>query len=151
MSLAWLTHWVWLGLAALLAAAETLVPGVYMIGLAAAALVTGGLTWGLGLGWAAQLVLFAVLSIVAVLAGRAILKRRPTQTETPVLNRRSSAMVGLEFALQEPIVDGRGHVRVGDSPWAVTGHDMPQGTRVRVIRVDGNHLVVEALAAAPDG
>ena len=146
MSLAWMTHWVWLGLAALLAAAETLVPGVYMIWLAAAALVTGGLAWALGLGWAAQLLAFAVLSIIAVLLGRAILKRQPPASESPGLNRRAAAMVGMEFILGEPIVDGRAHVRVGDSSWVVRGPDLPAGTRVRVAQVDGNYLVVEPLA-----
>ena len=43
----------------------------------------------------------------------------------------------------EPIENGFGKVRVGDSLWRDTGGDAAAGTRVRVTGVDGVVLVVE--------
>ena len=39
---------------------------------------------------------------------------------------------------------GEGRIRVDDSSWRVTGPNQPAGAAVRVVRVDGATLVVEA-------
>ncbi len=80
-----------------------------------------------------------------MLAGRA-LTRRPGEEprDRPALNRRGEALVGRVFTLEEPIRDGAGRVRVDDSSWRVQGPDLPSGASMRVVRVDGATLVVEA-------
>jgi hypothetical protein len=45
--------------------------------------------------------------------------------------------------LEEPIENGFGKVRVGDSLWRVKGGDAAAGTRARVTGTDGFVLVVE--------
>jgi hypothetical protein len=42
------------------------------------------------------------------------------------------------------IENGVGRARVGDSEWRVQGPDLPVGSRVRALSVNGNTLVVEA-------
>ncbi|MCG8379509.1 MAG: NfeD family protein, partial [Proteobacteria bacterium] len=58
-------------------------------------------------------------------------------------NRRGEQYVGRIFTLEEPIVNGVGKVKVDDSTWKVMGVDMPAGTKVRVLSVDGTILNVE--------
>ena len=63
-------HWLWLLAAVLLGIAELIVPGVFLIWIAAAAAGTGLLTLLFGVGVAFQFLLFALLSIASVYAGR---------------------------------------------------------------------------------
>ena len=67
-----------------------------------------------------------------------------TAGDVPNLNRRSRALVGQVLTLDAPIVGGEGRVRIGDSSWRVIGPDLPLGRSVRVVRVEGATLVVEA-------
>ena len=43
----------------------------------------------------------------------------------------------------QPIEGGRGRVRIDDAFWTVEGADLPLGTRVRVIAVNGMTLKVQ--------
>ena len=51
--------------------------------------------------------------------------------------------VPIFIALNEPIVNGRGKLRVDDTVWKVEGADCPAGVQVRVTGVDGVMLRVE--------
>ena len=62
----------------------------------------------------------------------------------PFLNRRTAALVGREFTLENPIIDGTGTVRIDDTIWRVAGPDAPAGSRVRVVQADGASLTVAA-------
>lgn len=138
-----MTHWMWFIAASVLAIMEIVAPGIFMIWLAMAAAVTGLATFALGLGWQMQLVVFAILAVVAVFAGRNFLRRNPVTTDDSGLNRRAERLVGEVVHVVEPIVDGRGKVQVGDSPWLAAGADAPVGARVRVVSVKGSTLNVE--------
>jgi membrane protein implicated in regulation of membrane protease activity len=46
--------------------------------------------------------------------------------------------------LDEPIVNGRGKVRIDDTLWTVSGSDRGKGEWVKVTAVDGTRLIVEA-------
>lgn len=142
-----LSYWVWLIAAVVLGAAEIFLPGAFMIWLAGAALVTGIITAVVAPGWEAQFSLFAVLSILAIVAGRVWLKRHPIQTEDTGLNRRGDRLIGEVFAVCEAIQDGQGKVMIGDSPWLAQGPDAAAGSRVRIIAVHGTTVTVEPAAA----
>ena len=62
----------------------------------------------------------------------------------PPLNRRAQSLVGSVFTLDAPIGGGSGRVRVDDLSWRVVGPDAAAGASVRVVRVEGATLVVEA-------
>lgn len=91
----------------------------------------------------AQLVLFGILSIVAVLAWRKYREVHPPLSDQPLLNQRGQQYTGRIFTLDQPIVNGVGKVQVDDSTWRVKGPELPAGTPVRVLGVDGVVFVVE--------
>lgn len=141
MEIAWWSWWV-LGFGLLIL--EMLLPtGFILLWVGAAAVAVGALAWlAPSLNGEAGLVLWAVLSGVALIAWRRF-KPVATDNDKPTLNRRGHSYVGRNFTLQEPVVNGVGKLRVDDSQWRITGPDVPAGTQVRVIEVDGTTLKVE--------
>ena len=139
-------HWVWLAIGLILAAAEMAVPGVFLIWLAGAALITGVLSWLLPIGLPIQIVIFAVLAIVAVFAGRRYLRDNPVEAADPKMNRRGARLVGETAVVTQAIEGGTGRVHHGDSEWLARGADAAPGTRVRITGSDGAVLLVEPVA-----
>lgn len=136
-------HWAWLALGLFLAVAEIVVPGVFLIWLAGAAIVTGLLAWSLPLSLALQIVIFAVLAIVAVFSGRRFLRAHPVEGADPLMNDRGGRLVGETVVVTSTIVGGTGRIRYGDSEWLARGPDAEPGTRMRVTGHDGTVLLVE--------
>jgi membrane protein implicated in regulation of membrane protease activity len=58
------------------------------------------------------------------------------------LNRRAEQLIGGRYVLIEAIVNGRGKARVGDGQWLVSGPDLPEGSTVEVVAVEGTTLKV---------
>jgi inner membrane protein len=136
-------HLHWLAIGLLLAAAEIAVPGLFLIWLAGAAIVTGMLTWFLPIGVPLQIVIFAVLAIVSVFTGRRYLRGNPVQGVDPRMNDRGARMVGETVVVTHAIDGGAGKVKAGDSEWLAKGPDAEPGTRMRVTGHDGVVLIVE--------
>lgn len=136
-------HWAWLAIGLILAAAEMAVPGVFLIWLAGAALITGVAAWLLPIGLPLQIVIFAVLAIVAVFTGRNYLRRNPVVEADPNMNRRTARLVGQTAVVTQAIEGGTGRVHHGDSEWLASGPDLAPGTRVRITGSDGAVLSVE--------
>lgn len=136
--------WAWLVAGVVLIGLETLAPGVFLIWFGIAAVVTSLADWFFDLSWQSGLVLFALLAVASVVAGRALTYRAGDEPDaaTP-LNRRAQSLVGRVFRLDRPIEAGEGRVRVDDSVWRVTGPDLATGASVRVTGVDGATLLVE--------
>lgn len=140
--IAGLGAWAWIILGVLFVGLELIGPGIFFLWLGLAAIATGLVDGAVGLSWQASALLFAVLSVAAVLVGRSV-SRPDVHREADTLNRRGEALVGRLFTLETALAGGEGRVRVGDSSWRVTGPDLPAGASVRVVRVDGATLVVE--------
>lgn len=141
--------WNWMILGAVLLALEILLPGVYLLWLGIAAILTGTLSFQLAdaafWGWQVQVVVFLVLSVASALVGRRFFPANGSEdTDRPLLNQRGLQLVGRTAMLEEPLVEGRGRIRLGDTLWLISGPDLPVGTRVRVIGADGGVLTVEA-------
>lgn len=136
-------HWAWLSIGVLLAAAEIVAPGFFLVWLGAAAIVTGIVAWIVPIGVPIQLAIFAVLAIVALYAGRKWLRDNPITTTDPLLNQRGGRLVGEVLTVTKAIEDGRGRAKVGDGEWPVRGPDTAEGSKVRVVSADGGVLVVE--------
>ncbi len=142
-------HYLWWILALLLITGEILLPGYFLLWIGLAAAAMGVLLWLLpALGLLAQAVLFALLALVAcVLYARFLrprLERRAPGDER--LNRRGEQMIGQRYVLCEAIVNGRGKAQVGDGQWLVSGPDLPLGSTVQVLAVEGTTLQVRAAA-----
>jgi membrane protein implicated in regulation of membrane protease activity len=140
-----LTHlewWHWMVLAVILAAAETMLPGAVAIWFAASAAFIGMLLIFIPIPWQLQLIGFAVLGVVAMLAYLNYRKKNPDKDEQPNLNQRGVQYVGSELVLVEAIEQGQGRARLGDGVWKVEGPELPAGARVRVTGVRGAILTV---------
>lgn len=138
-------HWFWLTLGLVLMVGEMTIPGVFLIWLAGAALITGVAAWALPIGLALQVVLFAVLAMVSVFMGRNYLRRNPIESADPMLNDRGGQAVGETVVVTQVIESGQGRVKLGDSEWLAKGPDAEPGTRMRVTAHEGVVLKVEHL------
>ncbi|MCC4607557.1 NfeD family protein [Xanthomonas campestris] len=141
-------HWdvvVWAVLALLLIAAETLVPGAFLLwmGIAAAAVCLLVLAMP-GMSLLVQIVAFVLLSFVSVQVYRSWFRGKGRQSDRPLLNRRAEQLIGRRVLLDQPIHDGRGRAKVDDAFWVVSGPELPAGAPVRIVGVDGMTLLVEA-------
>ncbi len=136
-------HWAWLIAAVVLAIAELLAPGFFLIWLAAAALLTGLVTLLLGLAVPGQVILFAVSAVTAVYAVRRWLRANPIVSSDPLLNDRAGRLIGEQVLVVEAISGGGGRVRVGDGVWNARGPDTASGAWVRIVGIDGAVLRIE--------
>lgn len=141
--------WLWLIGAALLAATELAVPGVFLVWIAGAALVTGLVTFVTGVDLPIQLILFGLLSIAMVVVGRRVYEAAPHSSTDPLLNDRAARLIGETVTVVTPISAGEGRVKVGDGVWSARGPDAAAGARVRIIRTEGSCLIVEPAEALP--
>jgi membrane protein implicated in regulation of membrane protease activity len=134
----------WAAVALLLMAAETLAPGAFMLwmGFAAAAVFVGVLLLP-GIPVLAQVAAFIVLSFVSIQIYRRWFRKAGRQSDQPLLNRRAAQAIGLVAPLDQAISGGRGRIKLGDAFWEVEGPDLPAGTPVRVVAVDGMTLKVQ--------
>jgi membrane protein implicated in regulation of membrane protease activity len=139
-----LVFWYWWALAAALLVAEMLLPGVVFMFLAIGAFASGlVLLVASDASLEFQLVVFSIFSVLSAVGLRPYLKRLQHKTADATLNARGEAMVGKVFVLDQPILAGRGRVKLGDGSWIVTGPDMVAGAKVRVAAVSGTELKVE--------
>ncbi len=136
--------WAWFVAGLVLLALELVVPGGYFLWLGSAGLVTGLLSFIPGLTWPWQVSIFGLLAIVIVVGWTLVTRNRKEKTDNPFLNRRAERFVGHEAVIDEPIRDGIGRLKLGDSVWRIAGPDLAAGQRVRVVGADGAVLKVEA-------
>lgn len=135
--------WAWLGVAAVLLAAELVTGSGYLLWPSASAAVVAGLAF---LGWPAglipQLLLFAVLTVASTYAARRWWPRRAAEEGGSTLNDAAGRLVGREGEA----VAGGGRVFVDGAEWvaeAEGGRPLASGERVRVLAVlDGARLRV---------
>lgn len=142
-----INNYGWWLVALILIAAEMIAPGYFLLWIGLAAGVMGLVALILpGLSVLAQVLIFGALAIASCWGYwtfiRPLAEHRDDQ---PLLNRRGAQMVGQRFVLSEPIVNGRGKVRVGDGSWLAEGPDLPAGSEVEVVAVDGTTLSVRAV------
>lgn len=139
-----LTFWHWWILGAVLVMLEILAPGVFLLWLGVAAIIVGIVAVAVPtMGWEVQAVLFAVIAVASVYLAWRLLGRNKETTDHPDLNRRGRELIGRSFTLAEPIVQGRGRLKVGDSLWVIAGPDLAAGAAVKVVDLDGTVLKVE--------
>lgn len=136
--------WHWWALAVVLVVGEILLPATFFLFLSVGAAVTGLVLLIVpSMSLEIQLLIFAVGSGAALAGLRPFLAARTHARGLHKLNNRAASLVGQILVLDEPIVAGRGRVRVGDGSWSVHGPDMAAGFKVRVVSVDGATLKVE--------
>jgi len=136
-------YYVWLLTGLALCAAETLVPGAFLIWIGAAGLILGSIEFFAPMSLTVQLLGFAALVVALVFVGRRVYGSLDSVGPSLPMSR-AHALLGREFFLDEAIVRGFGCIRVDDSVWRVAGEEMPKGTKVRVVAIeDGSAMRVE--------
>ncbi len=140
---------LWLIGGVLLLILEIMAPGFFLVFIGAAAMATGAFTLLFDLGTPAQLALFALYAVIAVMVGRRFYANRNSDSSDPLLNDRAGRLVGKLVTVVEAVDDHGGRVRVGDSEWSARGGPAAAGDRVRITGIDGNCLSVEAERILP--
>lgn len=136
--------WYWLIAAVIMIVIEMLLPAAYFLWMGISAFIVGLLLFAIPtIPVLIQVIIFGVLSVVTLVLYKKHKKANPTVNDEPNLNRRGEQYVGRIFTLDEAIVNGVGKVKVDDSTWKVRGSDMPAGSKVRVMSVDGTIFNVE--------
>ncbi|MBN8728222.1 MAG: NfeD family protein [Xanthomonadales bacterium] len=139
-----MNHYGWWILALLLIAAEVVAPGYFLLWIGIAAALMGVLTWlAPALPILAQAIVFALLSLATCLVyWKYIRPRAEVRDDQPLLNRRGQRMVGRCVIVCEAIVNGRGKVKVGDGEWLAEGPDLPVGSEVEIVALQGTTFTV---------
>ena len=140
-----LTVWHWFGLAAILSILEvTLGASFFLLWFALSAVIIAIILMLMPtLGWQYQLLIFAIGSLASISFWAMRLKNTSMKTNISTLNRRSEQYLNRVFTLAEPIINGRGKIKVDDSFWIVEGPELALGKRVRVIDINGLILKVK--------
>ena len=137
--------YIWLILAAILGIGEIIVPGVFLIWIAAAAAITGILTFAVGLLPALQFGIFAILCVAAVFLGRKWYLERGASIEDPLLNDRSARMIGQSAIVTQDVDAHQGRVKVGDSEWPARGDLIKKGKSATIVDVKDGIIHIKAI------
>jgi membrane protein implicated in regulation of membrane protease activity len=144
------SSWLWMIGGVVLLIAEVMAPGVFLVWIGIAAIVTGLFALLFGIGVAGQLGLFALYAVLAVLVGRRFYAVRGVEHSGPRLNDPSQRLIGRRVFVVTAVDEDSGRVRVGDSEWSARGGPAQPGDRVRITGVEGNTLIVEAERTFPN-
>jgi membrane protein implicated in regulation of membrane protease activity len=137
-------YWHWWAVGLALMAVEAFFPGAFFLWIGLAALAVGVVLLPLpGLGLEFQVALFALAAVGSILVGRQLRGARRNAVVDSGLNDRARHYAGRTFTLDAAIVNGVGSMRVDDGQWRIAGPDLPAGSCVRVVAVDGATLQVE--------
>lgn len=134
-------HWIALGLVFL--GVELLFSGFYCLWIGIAALFVGALSFLIEGNSLFQVLLFALLSVFLIGISRQLSFFRNKEPPENFLNQRSAQLIGKILILENPIIQGKAQVQIGDSKWTVHGPDLEKGSTVMVRRVEGVILIVE--------
>ncbi len=142
-----LVYWHWWVLGIILLILEIFSPAAFFMWIGFAAGVVGLVKLVIpSLIWEQQFLLFAALSVLAVVLGRSWFKRQPIETDHPDLNLRGAELIGQTYEVVQAITNGAGRIKVGETTWKVAGPDAAVGDKVRVINIDSAVLQVTPTA-----
>ena len=138
--------WHWLALGAILVGIEIISPTFYFLWPGLAAGIVGATLYVFpALGVQNQIILFAVLAVIATVAWKRYAPRDWISTEPhPTLNRpRTQQYIGRRARVAEAFSGGRGAVFIDDTRWSAAtddGSDPSAGEMVTVTGFDGSVL-----------
>lgn len=134
---------IWLLAGLTLAILEILTPGFvlacFSFGCFVAAIVAAldfGLSWQIGF--------FAATTFILFISARHIFGKLFGARQQKYLTN-TERLVGLSAVTLEETDDQRGQVKIEGEPWSArsgSGEKLPAGIKVRILRLDGNKLIV---------
>ena len=142
-----LVNWFTLGI--ILIILEMLLPGMFLMWFGASALIVGVITLIIPMSMNAELVLFAITSVLSVIAVIVIMRRVSPNTQSTVthnLNQaRGSEFIGMTFTLDSKVVNNEGKLNIGDTVWLIKGPDAESGTHIEITHVENNALTFKII------
>lgn len=142
-----LTVWHWVIIGVVLLIFETLGAAGLTLGVSLAAFVVAALM-GVGLlaAWQAQLLVFAVLSVMLTAMVWYFFRRKRSEPEAVILDDLAARLVGRRVELQQDLPTGQGKIQIGDTLWAVEADSaLQQGQIIEVTGYQGSILTVKTL------
>lgn len=140
------THWHWFALAVALAGFEMLSMSFFLIFPALSAVLVGLIVYvEPSLDWRVQVLIFAVLSIVTTMIGRAWIRRLRAADGPATVNVRGQTYLGRRVRTTDALENGRGRLRMDDTWWtarSIDGATIAADILVEVADVDGATLLV---------
>jgi inner membrane protein len=74
-------------------------------------------------------------------------RKRQAELNSPLAeHRQGMRYIGQSLVLEQPIQNNSGRIFLGKREWQVRGPNLPIGSRVRVMGVDGSILLVDRMA-----
>ncbi|HFE39649.1 MAG TPA: NfeD family protein [Gammaproteobacteria bacterium] len=134
--------WHWWVLALCFVVIEAMVPVGVLASMGVAAGIVGGLVMAYPfLELRSQLGIFGAFTMVAIVFF-ARYKRKKFLEEMEKGETPAQRMIGKEFELTRPIQNGFGEVELDGQHWPLKGPPLSAGTLVKVVRLDGDMLLV---------
>lgn len=137
---------IWMIIGIICIIIEIFDPAFFFISLGAAAIITGLLSFVVK-STALQIIIFVILSFIAFLSMRKLGKKILSVTDK---DTNVYALKGKNGVVVKAIpVNGRGYVKIGGEEWSAvekSNQALEQDAKITVVDIDGNKLVVEAVA-----
>ncbi len=143
-----LEFWHWWAIALMLVVAEALSPSGIFGGMAVAAALLGAIFLANPeMHWKVQLGLFGLLTLI--LSGGWYFMQRKASGTARATRQKAKGYIGRELVLSQPIQNGFSELEIDGICWELKGPTLKAGTKVRVVAVDGDILVVRPLQPLP--
>jgi membrane protein implicated in regulation of membrane protease activity len=146
-----LSQWHWFIFGLLLLIGEALGASGFLLGTAVASLLMGVIVWLAsslldgGLGWQAQVLMGALLSVTFSILYWRFFRADLQATDRPELNQRTAQLVGRKLVLEKDI-QFEGRIQIGDTFWkVVTDKPLLNGEHVEVVSADATTLTLRKL------
>lgn len=136
---------IWAGLGVLLLILDMLFPGVFLLFLGLASLLTMAVLWLIPLSLWGAIVCFSLSTFILLMCFGRIYKKWINHGPPNSINQNSKRYIGHEIILNDPIIHGKGRIVYAGSMWTLHGPDAPKGSTVRIVKRDGNVLEVEII------
>lgn len=141
--------WIWLSLGILFLILEILSPSFFFIFLASSAFAVALGNFFLSISLKIQILIFSILIILDILLWWLLFKRlkknKTEKDEADHLNNRALNLIGRKILLERPIQNGYGRIQIDDTLWSVKGPDLPAGTTIEIIAINGLHLEIKPI------
>ncbi|MDX6506421.1 MAG: hypothetical protein QOG06_1065 [Gaiellaceae bacterium] len=135
---------IWVLIALGLTIGEILTPGLFFLGPVALGGVAAAVIAAVGLGWLAQLIVFAAVAAGSVALLRPIAKRHLRMPHA--LRTGTAALEGAHAVVLERVDASGGRVKLGGEVWSARAWDASQvlepGLSVEVMKIEGATALV---------
>lgn len=133
----------WAGIGIVLLTLDMLFPGIFLLFLGIASLITMSVLFFIPLSLWGAVGCFCIATLLLLMCFGRIYKNWIHEGQSHDINQRGKNFEGQEIILTHPIIRGHGRASYAGSMWTLRGDDAPSGSAVRIVKLDGNVLHVE--------